>query len=97
MNSSDGNVVSVVTTGRIYIPSVWVLMWIYGEVPRVAVQTFYLYKGTYEMKVNASTSQRLFVKIVTTLCHRQFHQLLLGAAELRSIFVSLSPESFIKY
>lgn len=43
------------------------------------------------MKVDASSSERLFAKIVTTLCHRQFHQPLLRAAELRSIFLSLSP------
>lgn len=50
------------------------------------------------MKVDASTSERLFVKIVTPLCQRQFHQpLLLHAGELGSIFLSLSPESFIKY
>lgn len=50
------------------------------------------------MKVDASTSERLFAKIVTTLCHRQSHQpLLLRAAELRSIFLSRSPGSFIKY
>lgn len=50
------------------------------------------------MKVDASTSERLFVKIVTPLCQRQFHQpLLLHAEELGSIFLSLSPESFIKY
>ena len=49
------------------------------------------------MKVDASTAERLFAKIVTTVCHRQFHQPLLCAAELRSIFLLLSPGSFIKY
>lgn len=60
----------------------------------MAVYTFCLHNGIYEMKVDGSISKIVFVKDVTVLYHRQ-QPFVFCAATLDSS--SLSPESFIKY